>query len=813
MKSINSLLRYTSLFCIVLLIAMSTGCKNKDQALTTAIEQSDTLLSFVKRTEIKTKLDQYWQLDYIKEWYHNNRIQPQPTNTSRDLSKLSFQELWFLKNEILARNGFLFMDPVLRAHFNRYKWYQPIFDVKDFVVEVNNDEYDFLKRIIAEEKARLGGLITEAGKYRLLNTSLIVNYDQFKSVPGNTMAHLKDNNFVITEANHEQLFTVYEMNSYDYTPSFITTDLYFQIVQKHIAVIMKNMEKEKLIGMLNKMLSELYLNAQILSNNSTLATAKQNAEWSTTYFAIALSLLNDKNYPVPANFQEQYNEELSKCHASIGFNSPFLNSKLSEYSQFQPRGNYAGDPLLEKYFRCMKWLNSAKIVIPEPSALAKPVCLAYVLNSSQNAAPIFQKISDVVQFLAGDENNISVTQISKILSTNFHGQNLEQILKPENLNVLYNYLQSNNPRKFQIPTGTQFAKEEFSKMTVLFSAGRCTLDNEIFSKLVQIAEPTHRRVSPKALDIFAVMGNRMADSILHYVYTEQQKWPKYDDSLNLLKAKFKSKDDWDNSIFSKTLQTTLSLNETKDNYPLFMLTPFWAKKNLNTALGGYTQLRHDFTLYIEEIMAAECGDGGDGPAPAIHLSYVEPNMSFWNRSAELLNLIEKKLAQNDLLTDKTKNINKQLLDLNKFLTDISEKELSGKRIADSEFEQLSYIGGQIENLTFTILDNDHLPDRDKELALVMNVYGYRDSTNNTVVLNEALGKVDEIYVVTLINGLPYITKGAVWSHYEFLSNAALTDDQWKARLQNDAAPSPAVWMNDIKIKAPSLETKPENRYY
>ncbi len=812
MKSISNIMRFSIMLCIALLMVLGGGCKKKDQSLNTAIEQSDTLLSFVKRTEIKTKLDQYWQLDYIKEWYHQ-RITPPGLNTSRDLTKLGFQELWYLKNEILARNGYLFMNPVLRAHFNRLKWYQPIFDVKDFVVEVNSDEYDFLKRIIAEEKSRLASLAVTNNAYRLINTSLIVNYDQFKYVPADIMKHLENKNFVITAANHDQLFTVYETNNYDYTPSFITTDLYFQVLQKHIAMIMKDMEKDKLVDMLNKVLTELYLTSQNIAYSSPSAAVKENLEWSVTYYAIALALLNEKDYPVPARFQNGYREELSKCRSAEGFNSPFLNSKLSEYSQFTVRGNYAGDPVLEKYFKCMKWLNSAKIVIPDASALAKPVCLAYVLNASQNANITFQKISNVVQFLAGDENNISVTQISKILGTNYHGQKLEQILKPENLSVLYQHLRANDPRKFQVPTGTKFAKEEFSKMTVLFSAGRYTLDNEIFSKLVQIAEPKHRRTTPKALDVFAALGNHMADSLLHYVFKEQQNWPKYDDSLNKLKERFKSKNDWDNSIFSKTLQTTLSLNHTEENYPLFMQTPFWEKKNLNTGLGGYTQLRHDFTLYIEELMAAEYGGGDEGPPPAIHLSYVEPNMAFWDRSAELLQLVENKLAQNNLLSDKTKDINNQLLNLNKFLRYISDKELTGKLVTDSEFEELSAIGGRIEALTINILGNDHMPDRDKELSIIMNVYGYRDSTNTTTILNEALGKCDEIYVVALINGLPYITKGAVWSHYEFISDRAMTDDEWKSQLNEGQAPQPPVWMNDIKIKAQSLETRPENRYY
>ncbi len=28
-----------------------------------------------------------------------------------------------------------------------------------------------------------------------------------------------------------------------------------------------------------------------------------------------------------------------------------------DYTQYEPRGHYEGDPTLEKYFRCMKWLS------------------------------------------------------------------------------------------------------------------------------------------------------------------------------------------------------------------------------------------------------------------------------------------------------------------------------------------------------------------------------------------------------------------------------------------------------------------------
>jgi len=169
--------RFLGLVCMLLLLSLFDQggiCQGKHPKGSQNLSPNDTLLAFVKVTKKKTKLDKYWRLDYIKAWYHT-RVPSPPVNTSIDLTQLSFQELWFLKNEILAKNGYLFMEPTLRAHFNEFLWYQPIFDVGDFVVEVTSDEYNFLKKIIDEEKKRAGDFFTKTGRYPLLNTSMSVN--------------------------------------------------------------------------------------------------------------------------------------------------------------------------------------------------------------------------------------------------------------------------------------------------------------------------------------------------------------------------------------------------------------------------------------------------------------------------------------------------------------------------------------------------------------------------------------------------------------------------------------------------------------
>ena len=70
------------------------------------------------------KVEEYTK--YYTDFY-KGKVTPPPFNYQMDLSHKSFNELRLLRSEILARHGFLFMDYVLRSHFNATKWYQPVF--------------------------------------------------------------------------------------------------------------------------------------------------------------------------------------------------------------------------------------------------------------------------------------------------------------------------------------------------------------------------------------------------------------------------------------------------------------------------------------------------------------------------------------------------------------------------------------------------------------------------------------------------------------------------------------------------------------
>lgn len=60
--------------------------------------------------------------------------------------------------------------------------------------------------------------------------------------------------------------------------------------------------------------------------------------------------------------------------------------------------------------------------------------------------------------------------------------------------------------------------------------------------------------------------------------------------------------------------------------------------------------------------------------------------------------------------------------------------------------------------------------------------------SNGAYLEEAVGMVDEIYVIAEIQGKPYLTRGAVFSYYEFTNPTPLTDESWQTLINHPPNP-------------------------
>jgi hypothetical protein len=754
----------------------------------------------------------YKTQEYLDSYqnYYEDRTEAPPFNFSVDLSNKSFQELRLLRAEILARHGFLFMDYVLRAHFNKEKWYKPVFWYENFKIKLSDEEQQFIEKVLTRERALYAqNYLTENGATRA-NMSNLVNGEQFPNLPAAMTQHLKQDGFVINKGQYEQLFHVYDENYYDYTPSFITTDLYLQVLHIHLSKQMQALEKEKMIPLVRALLQEQYKAAQKTAASAQTPLAKSAAAWNQVYYAVALSLMTGKTQAVPPQLKSYYDYEYRSATDGQGRSSDFLGDSLMDYTQFQPRGNYTRNDSLKRYFKCVKWLNSAAIYLDEDERLSSAILMADALQKAPLSAKNYGIFCNIIGFLAGEENNLSFAHLFAVLKKMSY-KDAESLLTRENIEKIRAALYAADPKKMR-PKGANAVTNAFlERKKLVFTAGRYTFDGDILQRLVHIErehlnEPP-KRPFPKALDVFAAMGNGTAEHILLQDYKENQAWPQYGDTLNLLKKELKGFQKWDISVYNKTMETVLALQKPDANAPYFMRLPNWAKKDLNTMLAAWTGLKHDMVLYIDQPSAAEMGDGGELPPPQ-KIAYVEPRTGFWTKCLELLRLNKKMLEDNSLMTPALADQNKELQDIAALFLRISHKELAGEKLTNAEFDTLSFIGGQIERLTLNIIESEELmmsevntPDR--YIAIATDVYTY-----NKDCLQEAVGAGDEIYIIAEINGLLYLTRGAVFSHYEFKQSteARLTDEAWQEQVLKRREPPAAIWMKDVKISVERPKT-------
>jgi hypothetical protein len=439
--------------------------------------------------------------------------------------------------------------------------------------------------------------------------------------------------------------------------------------------------------------------------------------------------------------------------------------------------------------------------------------MAYTLLKSESSRRQYQNYSSVINFLAGEENNLSLSHLMEVLEK-FKNESLSGLLSDENLKMIREALYEKDPKKFQA-RGINSRTEEFiSRKKVLFTSGRYTFDAEILQRIVHVTSPQPKRPFPKGLDVFAAVGNKTAEDILLNVYNENQLWKDYSDTLNVLKKKFQNFSKWDASIYNKQMETILTLQSINKNAPYFMKSPSWQLKNLNTMLSSWTELKHDMLLYIEQPSGAEMGDGGEVPPPQ-KIAYVEPQIEFWIKCQELLELNDKFLSNLGFLSEKLKYRNSELIKVAQLLLGVSQKEIKGEYLNTKEFDDLSFLGGRIEHLTLNIIESDRMSVYDvatpeKYLAVAADVYTYRDQC-----LEECVGLGDEIYAVVEINGLLYIARGGVFSQYEFIqpTSSRLTDEKWQQQLLENEIPAVATWLSKIKINVEKLETRPHFNLY
>ena len=740
-----------------------------------------------------------------------------------DLSRLNLYELRVLKAAVAARKGECIMESELRGLFDATSWYtnlatHQMFDDDAKPITYTAQEKDFIARIEQAEAALKAKNFSQQNGRTCPNLANLANPLQMVSMPSNLETALTKNGFAIVPGEANQLFHIYETNDYHEFPSFVTTDLYLQMFHMYFDYMLRNMEEKKMLGIATNYTKQLY-QTMMKKASSSKGEMKKAAQRDAAYFAIAHALFTGKlSLTPPAAYAKMVKDEINKVNAAGNAYSDFLDYKNVKfgYDIYRPRGHYTRSKALERYFRGMMWLQNAPFGSDKPDQMRAALLMAHTIGSTPSLTETYSSINDPITFLMGMPDNLSMLQVYEIIKAD--GASINSLMTD---NAAFERVTKKVEAKDEEQTRIRPKFERTSHCKINLMPQRYMPDGEVLQEMVDYDNETTLRDVPKGLDVMAAIGMTNAERILMEELKEPSRWNKYTENLNCMKGRMKQID-WNVSVANRWIKTLQTFNGTAVGMPYFMLTPQWQKKNLNTALASWAELKHDAILYAKQPSGAECG-GGSLPDPYVK-GYVEPNVAYWTKAIELLDATSEVMNRSKLMTDGMADVTKQMREAAQFLLNMSNKELQGVKLTEEEYNQIEIMGSNCEYITLQIVGagpgtkwDEAVSGADKSIAVVADVYtANADNNPNKSVLYEAVGPAHEIYVVVEIEGCLYITRGAVFSYREFQEDIAsprMTDEDWQNQIKvkpNLGIPS---WMEELIVPLDGKSLDNEHLFY
>jgi hypothetical protein len=626
-------------------------------------------------------------------------------------------------------------------------------------------------------------------------------------------AALLENGFVVVPPDDDpnrmytEFYQAYESYRYNSAPVFITTDSVFHVYHLIFDKMLRDLEKNQFITILHELTSTMLTasaqqHAELEGTNLEEAAARNVA-----FFAVAADLLGLR-YDVPTEIQTLVDRELGLIEGAAATEaSPIWtvggesmeDLLIEDYSQYIPRGHYTRSEALERYFRAMMWYGrlTYRLKIPIETQRALLMVQAMKTATSQNgltALELWQNIYDPTVFIVGKADDLSIHEYGA-LSEQIFGANptLVDFGDEAKMDQFYEAAKTLPPP--QINSMWVFIWQDRDEATqgFRFMGQRFTLDQYVFGQLIyrMVGTLDDPRGLPKGLDLLAAMGSDEAYQLLEEM--GETHYENFDTQMTKVKGEIAGYglDSWTQNLYWAWLYAMQPLFEVKgEQYPAFMQTQAWLRKDMSTALSTWAELKHDTILYSKQVMA-EMGGGAEDEPPQ---GYVEPNPEAFARLLALAQMTRSGLLDRGLLDETTQGNLDNLIDELEFLLDVSEKELNGVDLTDEEYWRIQYYGGWLEALTIAAADPaDEAQGRsyleDQKSAVIADV-----ASGYGMALEEGVGYPTNILVISPVAPYP-VTVGAVYTYYEFPVpvNERMTDEAWREMLESGNAPAMPFW--------------------
>lgn len=631
-----------------------------------------------------------------------------------------------------------------------------------------------------ESAANVDAAVKEPGYSSL---SEAVNYEAFHFDPAEE-ALLKNNGFVVSAGGIKEFYKYYEMNRYDNIANFVTVDSMMHAYHMYFAYLLKSTERAYLSDLLLS-LSETMLSESREQYDALLGTEWEDAARRNVVFFTVGAALQNENEMIDGYAADMVNTELNRIYDANAIDISELTGVRLDYSQFKPRGYYAGDAGLEKYFRAMMWYGQVAFVHREELLDREALLMNMALQ--EGAIDLWEMIYSVTSFFAGASDDLSYYEyMPAVWAAYGNGAGYEDLIgDPAPWEAFRSYIDAMPaPSINSVPMIDDHNPDTHSNLEnkgFRFMGQRFTIDEAVFQQLIYdyvLEDPSGaQRLLPDTLDVAAALGSEEAYRILD----EQgdTAFEGYPENMEMVRTAIQNASDdlWGASLYSAWIYTlTPLLGEKGEGYPDFMKNSAWARKDLETFAGSYAELKHDTVLYAKQVVA-EMG-GWEIPDWDTR-GYVEPEVEVWARFEALASKTAEGLLTYGMIGDTELGILNELADLAAQFKVISEKELRGELLTAEEYELIEYFGGNLEHLWRAALadEGDRIDISNFPAAIVCDIA----TDPNGWCLEVATGNPSRIRIMVYFDGAYHICSGAMYSFYQFEQplSERLTDVEWR----------------------------------
>ena len=635
--------------------------------------------------------------------------------------------------------------------------------------------------------------------------SNVAFYGHLPNLNDDAMQMIEQNGFVvIPQRENDQIYEILDENYWSSTPSFITSDAVLHSFHVLYDMALRVAETWTFWDLLGNLTESLMDTSYYQYLSAPEGRWKDAALRNVMFFSVAMKLL-DENMIIPEEVIAEVTNVLNLIEKHEGVSENWFMHQKEDFSQYVPRGHYTRNELFKKYFKTMMWYGRITFrLIPDgkisPNEIGKDETAQAVLISlalkdiisglsfETTGYDIWDALYEPTSFFVGVADDLVPSEylevVQEIYGPHVSIVSLNNDSKLDSL--IHRLVELRLPRilsGFLPDTGTMNMT-----MGLRFMGQRFIPDSFILGQLVYVHVGTlsEPRLMPKGLDVMAALGSNRSWQLLD----DQKHFFNYENQMRKMWGFIENVSDseWTQNLYWLWLYSLLPLLvEPGEGYPFFMQNNAWVDKQLMAALASWTELRHDTILYAKQSY------GHLTSAPQTPLGYVEPVPRLYARLAALCKMMVRGLENRSILPEE---ISQRLLALHAFLKSleiISVKELIGESLNSTDLFLIHTSGRVLEYITTVPSKFSSMTSpADDKMAVIADVH---TDLNKGEVLEEAVGYPMEIFVAVHVNNETILTRGGVFSYYEFPHPMGdrLTDEAWQEILENNEEPSMPSW--------------------